>query len=233
MKPLTVIDFHSHILPALDHGCEKIDECRGQLALMSDCGTDIAVATSHFYPHMHDINVFADKVDRAIDKIRSADITKAPELRIGAEVLLFSGMNNMENLGKLCIRGTNLLLLELPNTNVTDAHVKTVESILCDGYRVILAHIDRYVEIQPEKIREFLSYGALAQINASSLFSHSVKKKILPYINDGLVYAIGSDLHSVDKKAYSQFKKAEKKLGDEYAKIMERSTELLKNATRF
>ena len=47
-----------------------------------------------------------------------------------------------------------------------------------------------------------------------------------------MISAIGSDLHEVNKKTYKHFSSVEKKLGDEYLKIMERSQELLKDAEK-
>ena len=234
MNSLTVIDFHSHILPALDHGCEKIEECRGQLELMSDCGTHIAVATSHFYPHMHNIGVFADKVDAAVGRIQASSMTKAPTLCVGAEVLLYAGLNNMEDLERLCIKGTKLLLIELPNSDINDAHIETLEGMLRDGYGIILAHIDRYLSKHAEEIDYILSLGAVAQVNAYSLASKSTRKKILHYLETtDKICALGSDLHGVDAKNYKKFVKAQKILSDYYSEIMRRSGELLKDAERF
>ena len=234
MKPLTVIDFHSHILPALDHGCEKIEECREQLKLMKDSGTDIAVATSHFYPHMHDIEVFANKVDRAIEKMQASGLVDAPELRVGAEVLLCKGMDGMENLNRLCIRGTNLLLIELPTSSISHKHVDTVENLMLKGYRVLLAHIDRYLDAYPDEIESLLSAGAVAQINAYSLASRSMRKQILHYLETtDKICAIGSDLHGADSSNYKKFVKAQKILDDYYPEIMQRASALLEGSQVF
>ena len=226
-----VVDFHSHILPNLDHGCRKMEDCRKQLALMSDSGTDIAVATPHFYPHVHDVALFADEVDRAIERIQKANFGKAPEIKIGAEILLYPGLNNMENLERLCIRGTNVLMIELPYADLTDNHIRTLEYMLRDGYRVILAHIDRYLDKFAAGIDEILSVGAVAQINTRSLFSRFCKKRILKYLEEtDKICAVGSDLHGVDKSAYRKFGKAQGILSEYYPEIMRRSNSLLEGA---
>jgi len=46
-KP-TKIDFHSHILPRLDHGSRSESDTDGQLRLIAEMGTDTVIATSHF-----------------------------------------------------------------------------------------------------------------------------------------------------------------------------------------
>ena len=42
------IDFHSHILPRLDHGSDGRETSASQLAMMQSVGTQTVCATSHF-----------------------------------------------------------------------------------------------------------------------------------------------------------------------------------------
>ena len=228
---MTVTDFHSHILPATDHGCKNIEECIRQLKLMSACGTDIAVATPHFYPHVHRVDKFTKKVDNAVNEIKSSDLQLPMSLAVGAEVLLCDGLNEMDGLDKLCIRGTKILLLELPLKQLTQSAYNTVEDIMSDGYTVVLAHIDRYLKSFSQGVNDLIALGAYAQINSSSLGSYSMKKKLHKYINDGdTVCAIGSDLHGDSKRDYKEFRKAKKLLGEDMEKIMLRTDKLLADA---
>ena len=80
------IDFHSHILCGVDHGSDSSQTSKRQLELMAKSKTDLVVATSHFYPEQDSIADFLCVVDRAIEKIKEAEISRAPELCIGAEV---------------------------------------------------------------------------------------------------------------------------------------------------
>ena len=228
---MKTVDFHAHILPSADHGSNGIDMTREQLSLAKNADVDIIVATPHFYPNMHTPNEFYDMVSTAAKQIEDANLSR-PEICLGAEVLICENMENMEGIDKLCIRGTDILLVELPFSAWSNDLCYTVKK-LSSRYTLVLAHVDRYIEAEPDKIASFIRDGALAQINASSLFYHSVKKKISPLVKEGAVCAIGSDLHKIDKKAYAQFKKSQKKLGEDYLKIMERSAQLLDNAEKF
>ena len=229
--PCDIIDFHSHILPRLDHGCDNLDECIRQLALIQENGTNISVATPHFYPHQHNIEQFVKDVDMAIDRMQAAGITQAPSIAIGAEVLLCRNIHHMADFEMLCIRGTRTLLLELPLKPLTDEHFATVEQIMDGGYTVLLAHIDRYLADFEDHIDTLLSMGALAQVNAVSLSSRATRKKIFGYLEDSdNICAIGSDLHGVDTGAYKKFVKAQKVLKDHYTAVMQRSANLLEGA---
>ena len=231
MAASTVIDFHSHILPSVDHGCKNIDECRKQLAIMKASGTDIAIATSHFYPHEHNPDDFITSVDSAVSRIKEANITDAPKLIVGAEVLLFPNLHKMQGFNKLCIQGTNVIILELPLTSLSNVHLDTVEAIINSGYTVVLAHIDRYLKSFSDNIDTLLSMGALAQINAYSLASGATRRRILSYLEStDRICAIGSDLHGADISNYKKFIKAAKILKEHYPIIMERSRMLLSKA---
>lgn len=228
---MTVTDFHSHVLPATDHGCKNIKECISQLQLMSANGTEIAVATPHFYPHLHRVDKLITSIDNAVSEIREADVQLPLSLAIGAEVLLCDGLNRLDGLDKLCIKGTRTLLLEMPPSPIGRVGYDTVENILSDGYTVVLAHIDRYLKSAPYGVDELLSLGVYAQINASALIPRSMRNRLYDYINDGdTVCAIGSDLHHYDVKEYKNFRKAQKILGDDLEKIMNRTDKLLSGA---
>jgi protein-tyrosine phosphatase len=188
------------------------------------------VATPHFYPDQHTISDFIRTVDSAAEKLR--DMEDRPRICLGSEVLYCIGLDEMEGLDRLCVRGTRTLLLELPLTSDWDMDLYYTVIRLAKTYDLVLAHVDRYLNIQPEGIDVFLSMGISAQVNASALFSASTYKKLLPYIKDGSVYALGSDLHMADKKLCASFAKAEKKLGEEYSHIMERAGKLLEGAER-
>ena len=223
-----VIDFHAHVLPAADHGSDGIDTTKLQLSLLKDAGVDRVVATPHFYPDRHTCEYFEEKIDRALNMLSGIECDR-PEICLGAEVLYCDGIDRMDGLDRLCIKGTNVLLLELPTNTWERSLFDTVRRLL-KKYTVVLAHIDRYAHKQSDDIDELLEMGALAQINVSALHSFFAKRDIAHYIANGSIVAIGSDLHGADKHACKHFAGAQKKLGDEYAEIMARTEKLLSGA---
>ena len=44
-----MIDFHSHILPAIDDGSQSVEESLEMLRALKAQGVDTVIATSHFY----------------------------------------------------------------------------------------------------------------------------------------------------------------------------------------
>lgn len=226
-----VIDFHTHILPQLDHGCRDVATCSAQLELMARNGTAVAVATSHFYPHIHSVEQFTERSRRAVELMRSATVEAAPRILLGSEVLICRQIDEMKDIDKLCIDDTSVLLAELPSQSLKREYVDTVEALLKKGLNVVLAHIDRYLSTASDLIDEMLALGAKAQINADALLSPRSRKRLFGYIENGSVCALGSDLHGADGSGYKAFAKAEKHLHEYYFEIMRRSAELLRGAS--
>lgn len=227
-----IIDFHSHILPRVDHGSKNTDQSVSQIKMIGG-RTDRLVATSHFYPNAHNLDDFILRVDHAADKLREAiSDLDAPEICIGAEVLLCESLDRLEGIERLCIRGTQCMLLEMPNTHAWSTRlIDTVEALMNNGIIVVLAHIDRYIRDYEVDIDHLLDMGAKAQINASSFASFFSRRRMMPYLESGSVYALGSDLHCVDTHAYRDFVALESKIGRElYSDIMKKSESLLEGA---
>ena len=225
-----LIDFHAHILPGADHGSSGIEESLNQLALIQNAGVDTVVATPHFYPNLHNPTQFLQAVNSSAEKLAAHLSDSSPRICIGAEVLYCDRLDEMEQLDQLCIRGTNILLLELPMSDWHQELFDTVEA-LSRQYTVVLAHIDRYIRIQQEEIGALLALGAYAQINTSAFFCFLERKRLAPFLESDRVVALGSDLHNAPPRQYHQFVAAKRKLGAMHPEIMRRSQALLKNAT--
>lgn len=230
-RDLKIIDFHSHILPGVDHGSDGIKTSIDQVALMNSAGVDTAVLTPHFYPNLNRVSAFTSDVTAAAEELISRCKIR-PRFCIGAEVLYCDGIENMEKLDKLCIRGTNVLLLELPLSNEWNRSMIYAIKRMSAKYTIVLAHIDRYIAIHDQELRALMSNdNVFGQINAVSLFHAKTRRALLPYIESDRVCAIGSDLHKRNKKDCRRFAKAKKKLGaDSYSRIMTLSSELLGKA---
>ena len=227
-----IIDFHSHILPRVDHGSKSMEQSISQIRLIRET-TDRIVATSHFYPHVHNLDDFLMRVDNSAAALKEeiSDLG-APEICLGAEVLLCESLDRLDGIESLCIRGTKCMLLEMPNVGAwNDRLIATVESLMDKKFTVVLAHIDRYIRDYEDDIDRLLSMGARAQVNASSLKSFFSRRRMMPYLESGAVYALGSDLHGADDDAYRDFAALEAKIGSElYTNIMKKSERLLEGA---
>ncbi len=222
-KEIDIIDFHSHILPNADHGSSSTEESVRQLELAYSHGVSRIVATSHFYPHKHNVDGFLARRNDAWARLSAARGQGLPAVALGAEVLICDEIERMEGLAGLCIQGTDIILLELPFSVFKNEYRKSVYRLVKNGFKVVLAHADRY---DSDDINSLLECGAKIQLNADA-FSHIfLPRHIKEWLSRGDVVALGSDIHSVDKKAYKNFARACERLsGDGLLENIKRASD--------
>ena len=222
------IDFHSHIMPELDHGSRSLENSIAQIEIMKKSKVDAVVSTSHFYPHRHSVPDFLAARARSAAMLTSAIDGEAPKITLGAEVLVCENIDKMPGIDKLCIEGTRYILLELPFAGWKHEHFAAIEALRDEhGLIPILAHIDRYPK---ENIDRVFSRELLFQLNAPSILSFFHGKKYMTYADMEEAVALGSDIHGTD--GYDEFDRACKKLAGKgvYDRLMARSEAVLKDA---
>lgn len=202
-----ILDFHSHILPGVDHGSDSLETSAKQVALAAKYGVDHVIATSHFYPHSRSASSFLERRAKAYASLTAATRDIGVNVILGAEVLLCNAIEKHPDLDDLCIAGTKTLLLELPFADFQSDYCRSVYNLLSNDYTVVMAHAERY---DPSWISEMLEAGAKLQLNAPA-FSLFKIKRVMPWLENGDVVAIGSDIHGVNQSAYKLFRKAVKK----------------------
>ncbi len=225
-----LIDFHAHILPGADHGSDGRRTSADQLKMMAEAGIKKAIATPHFYPDRHTVDSFLARRDEAERDLDTLLFDGSPDVIPGAEVLVCEGLSRMDGLHKLTVRGTNTILLEMPLTAWTSKLLDTVEEIYKSSLTPVMAHIDRYPK---RAVEELLEIGVKAQLNADALCRSFDRRKLIRYVEDGKIVAIGSDLHGAKKGGYTKFLSACKYLGDALPEIMKKSEALISPSVIF
>ncbi|MBR2043807.1 MAG: hypothetical protein IJ946_05660 [Clostridia bacterium] len=199
------VDIHSHILPCIDDGAQSVEESIALLEQEKANGVTSVICTPHFYPEVDELEAHLEKCAAAFKTLKAEIQHKElPNLYLGHEVQYFTGISKCQTLDKLCISGTNVLLLELPFlTPITSSIINEVKSIYHDlGINVILAHVERYAKDRHYKdiIKLIKAGDASAQINADSIISPITQKVTLKLIKGGLVSYIASDAHSLSQR---------------------------------
>ncbi len=222
-----IVDFHAHILPGSDHGCRDVAMALRQLDLAAEAGVDLVLGVSHYYAHVESVEQFLQRRDRSFACLREeiSGCRKAlPEVIPGAEVLVCVGLEHMEELPALCAADTDCLLLEMPFGTWNRRLMETMEALAeRKDIRIVLTHVDRY---QPEAVEELFCMGYEGQLNAEALAGALPRRTLLRWVQEGHICALGSDIHGTGK-AYRDFRKAERRLGQELSAVMRRSAKLL------
>ncbi|MBQ2718860.1 MAG: hypothetical protein IJF73_02205 [Clostridia bacterium] len=224
-----LVDFHAHCLPGADHGAPSLSVAVAQRRLMKEAGLSAVVATPHFYSHKEvSVDAFLTRRDGAAAALLSA-APEGPALYLGAEVLVTPGLDEMEGLSRLCIKGTDILLLEMPLGGWSRECVRTLERIAKMGVTPLLAHIDRYPITDLEYL--FESSRLLYQINAVAILGLSYRARYFRHmVRAEAVAAFGSDLHGAHPAAYRAFLRAVRRARAGALTVAAHSAELLSRA---
>lgn len=211
-----MIDFHTHILPNMDDGSISPIQSNNLLSILEKQNVKLVCLTSHFYADNESIDSFIQRRDDAFNKMNYQGNLI---LKKGAEVHYYRGISASEDIDALCLEGTNLLLIELPfeyaiNENV----INELFSLKNRGYRVVLAHFERY-GFSLKELNRFKQNGLLLQANAEFIIGSFFDSKGIKLLKNGLIDFIGSDCHNDDdrKPNYEEaVNKIKEKLGEDF-----------------
>ena len=234
----SIVDFHTHILPAVDDGSESIRESILMLKAEAKQGIAHVIATPHFYAHHDSPERFLRRREAAYMRLRDemSRYSGLPEVSIGAEVYYFSGISHSEVLQELTIAGNQCILIEMPGPPWSEQMYRELEGIwVKQGLLPILAHIDRYISAFrtfhiPERICKL---PVLVQANASFFLHRTTAPMALRMLKNDRIHLLGSDCHNLTDRAPNlgeALKIIEKRLGREaVSKIAAHQNKILNN----
>jgi protein-tyrosine phosphatase len=193
------IDFHTHLLPAVDDGSRSVAESLDMLKALRDQNVHCAIATPHFYSNKTGLTEFLHQRDAAYEKLQSERTDAEPKLLLGAEVAFFRGIGRAEGIEQLCITGTNVMLIEMPFVRWGNNEVSEFNHILDRGIVPVLAHVERYYPFQRDMsaLNEIINLPVYLQVNAESLEIRRARKFIFRLIENGFLPLLGTDCHNM------------------------------------
>ena len=214
-----MIDFHSHILPRIDDGSCSLDETLEMLQQAAWQGVRYMVATPHFYADRMNLCDFLERRQQAFDRVVKEKTV--PAIGLGAEVHYFDHISCSEDMQKLKIDSSRLLLVEMPFTGWTDRVVEDICRLQDrQGLTPVLAHVERYRgQDQFPRYRDWLlSEGVLMQANAGSFGRLRTGFWLIQQVKKGCIHFLGSDCHNLTTRQPNMETAAraiEKRLGRE------------------
>lgn len=230
------VDFHTHLLPAIDDGSQSESQSYRMLQLEAANGVTTVLATPHFYPDGPTPSEFTRNRQASFERLQEYAIIKGveglPKIRFAAEVLLGYETADLKDLRKLAIEGTNYIMLEMPYANWEDWVYEAVERIQVQHDLIpIIAHVERYVPMHrdTEQILRLMRIPhVLGQMNTRSLLDRRSSRLCQRMIACEMVHVLGSDAHRGQhlKEVLKAYEWVDKKCG------VGKAAQLDKNAQR-
>ncbi len=208
-----MIDFHSHILPAIDDGSKSMEDSIQILREAREAGFSKIISTSHYLEGYYEIKEEDRK--RLIQELKNEDI--GLELYVGSEIYITENMIDLLKEKKASsINNSKYVLFEIPMNNKTMLTKEIIYRLIENGYVPVLAHPERYSFIQqnPEELEELVDMGTLCQSNYGSiigLYGKKTEKTVKKLLKNNLIHFLGSDVHR-QEQIYNKIPKAIKKI---------------------
>lgn len=219
-------DIHNHILPGVDDGSCDMELTFQMLLEEYKQGIRNIVFTPHYRPGM--FRVRASEREEVYHEVcrEFQDYFPAMNFYLGCE--LFAHERVLESVRDVRCRmaGTRVVLEEFSTSGHFHYLHQIVAETIEEGYRPIIAHVERYqcLTKDVERIRQLKRMGALIQINAGSILGNGgwkMKRFCHILLDDNLVDLVASDAHNMDTRPIqmaSCIARIEKKYGRNVAK---------------
>ena len=207
-----MIDIHNHFLFNLDDGSKNIEETKELIRISKNQG----VKTIFFTPHVNSSVSYGTREDHenCFQKIKTFANSLEVDCHLGAEIYIPFRLPEID-FSKYRMGNKNILLVEFSLHNDTPI-LDHCHNLINQGYKIIIAHVERYLYLTLEDVQELKDMGVFLQVNSSSILNKRnrlVHKKALKYIKKGIVDFVASDSHNLTtrppnlKLAFNKLKK--------------------------
>ena len=197
-------DIHCHILPGIDDGSGSIVDSVEMAMLAAGSGVKGIIATPHCnIPGMYE-NFWSSEFDSGIEKLncelqkRKIPLTVYPGQEVFARGDILARLKKGE---LITLNNSDYVLVEFDFGTPEHTAYQTVQQLVAEGYKPIVAHPERYgfSYENPDSIDKLRISGALIQLNGDSIRGNlgyrpmQVSKLILA---DRMADFVASDAHS-------------------------------------
>ena len=190
-------DCHSHILPGVDDGVKTIEESLEVLAYMESVGIRELWCTPHV---MDDVPNETELLRAKFSHLKESYHGNV-KLHLAAEYMLDSEFEARLSADDLIVMKDDIVLVEtsanVPPFNLLDM----LERLKSKGYRPMMAHPERYRDMEHADYRHLREAGVHFQLNLGSavgFYGESAQKKAWMLLNRGWYDAIGTDCHRLN-----------------------------------
>jgi len=200
-----MIDIHSHILYDIDDGAVTLAESLAMARMAAADGTRVLVATPHGPGSSVSRNYDPALIHARIAEINAALTTEQVALEIvsGTEIAYEADVLERLKRGELLTYGqSRTILLELAHNTMPPMLENTLFNLQISGYRVVLAHHERIVEVQqdPNRLLPLIERGVLMQLTAAALLGQQgerLQTVATTLLTHGMAHILASDTHGL------------------------------------
>ena len=197
-----MIDIHSHILPGVDDGAADLDASVKLVRELASAGVTDIIATPHYVDetnYVSEVSANSKILKKLKTRLKKEKINVG--IFLGNEIYISNrilGLLTDEAIAPLA--DSKYLLVELPLSGEFPSYYDVLLELIREGYKVILAHPERYDSFQKdfESVEELYDMGVLLQCNIGSFVGHYGKgaRKVAERLaKNDMIFAVATDIH--------------------------------------
>ena len=191
-----MIDIHSHILPNIDDGPEKLKTSLSMASIAVKDGIDTVIATPHTEGYRVNAERVADAVGRLNHELRQKKIqlTVLPGHEIPFHLVTLLAETHT-------LAGSKYVLVEFPHNYVPEDATHVLFEMHASGLLPVIAHPERNrsVMMNPDILIDFIYSGILVQITAASVTGElgpDIERCAHYLLHNEMTHFIATDSHS-------------------------------------
>lgn len=193
-------DMHSHLLPGIDDGVKTLEEAKATILALINHGYSKLISTPHIMS-----DTYRNSAETILPKLNSLREYLAAEkipvqLEAAAEYYLDDILMEMVERNDPLLTFSGKHVLFETNYMVEPFALKDfIFKATSQGYKLILAHPERYLYMTTKKASDLKDKGILLQLNLLSLsgfYGGPVQRLAEKLIELKLIHLIGTDCHS-------------------------------------
>ena len=197
----SIADIHCHVLPYVDDGAEHSAEMEELLVSSAKQNVRVLCLTPHFRSGMFtsEDEAVLRRFEQAKAFVEEQDLPL--KLYLGREYYCDKEFLERLEAGKILpMGGGKTLLMEFSSRYDLETILKYLERVQKEGYRPLVAHVERYpaANSDTDEVKRLIAAGAMIQVNAGSLLGregHRQKAFGWKLVKQGLVDVVASDCH--------------------------------------
>ena len=197
-------DIHSHFIPGIDDGAPDLETSISLIKKMQELGYKKVITSPHvmsdFYKNTPEIILGGLADVRAELKRQNINM----EIAAAAEYYIDFDFEQKIGKEKFLTFGDNYILVELSFMQAPNNLFDIIFKLQLEGYKVVLAHPERYEYYVKKDYEELAARGVLLQINLLSLigyYSPKIQQKTKELITENQVRFVGTDCHNMNHAA--------------------------------
>jgi protein-tyrosine phosphatase len=205
-----LVDMHSHLLPGLDDGVQTLEDSLAVINALRTFGYTKLITTPHIIADTYRNS--AETILPKLAELNSFLASKNINFKVEAAAEYYLDEALMQKVSAdepLLTFGKNFLLFETNFLNEPFVLKEFIFSATTKGYRLILAHPERYIYLHDNyaKVQDLLDRGVLFQVNLISLtgyYSKPAQRLAEKLITNKHVNFLGTDCHTFQQIALLQ-----------------------------